>query len=108
MKKAFRIHESDNVATLLADAAEEHIQIIGACVDYPIYCCEPVCFGHKVAVLDISMNSDVVKYGVVIGTATEAIRTGQWVHLHNCRSQLDERSGTLDLHTGSSKDVVYE
>lgn len=108
MKKGFRIHESDSVATLLADAAEEHIQIIGATVGDPIYCCEPVKFGHKIAVFDIAENADVVKYGIVIGTAIQPIRAGQWVHLHNCRSQLDERSGTLDLHTGSSQDVNYE
>jgi len=108
MKKGFRIHEFDNVATLLADAADEDIQIIGATIDNPVYCCEPVSYGHKIAVFDVAANADVVKYGVVIGTAIQAIQAGQWVHLHNCKSQLDERSGTLDLHTGSSQDVEYE
>ena len=108
MKKGFRIHESDNVATLLADAVEEQIQIIGAEIDDPIYCGQPVSFGHKVAVFDIAADSEIVKYGIVIGIAIQTIRAGEWVHLHNCRSQLDERSGTLDLHTGSSQDVKYE
>jgi altronate dehydratase small subunit len=108
MKKGFRIHESDNVTTLLADAVKEDIEVIGASLDRPICCCEPVSFGHKIAVFDIAENADVVKYGVVIGTATQPIHAGQWVHLHNCRSRLDERSATLDLHTGSSQDVKYE
>jgi hypothetical protein len=30
------------------------------------------------------------------------------VHLHNCQSQLDERSSTLDLHTGLPGDTRYE
>lgn len=108
MKKGFRIDESDNVATLLDDASAEHIQIIGATMHNPTYCREPVNYGHKIAVCEIAANADVVKYGVVIGTAIQAIRVGEWVHLHNCRSQFDERSGTLGLHTGSSQDVKYE
>jgi altronate dehydratase small subunit len=108
VKKGFRIHELDNVATLLADAAEEDVEIIGIAMDGPIYCCERVSFGHKFAVSDIAPNSEVLKYGVAIGTATQPIRTGQWVHLHNCKSHLDERSGTLDISTGYSQDVKYE
>ncbi len=108
MKKSFRIHGSDNVATLLADAVTENIEVIGASLDSPILCCEAVSFGHKVAVFDIADNADVVKYGVVIGTAIQPIHAGQWVHLHNCRSRLDQRSATLDLHTGLSQDVRYE
>ena len=50
----------------------------------------------------------VVKFGVRIGHATAAIRAGDWVHLHNCASDVDERSGTLDLHTGATTDTKYE
>jgi altronate dehydratase small subunit len=108
MKKAYRIHELDNVATLLADAVEEHVEIIGVTLGEPIYCCERVGLGHKIAVWDIAPNSEVLKYGVAIGTATQAIRTGHWVHLHNCESHLDERSRTVDMSTGYAQDVKYE
>lgn len=108
MQKAFRIHELDNVATLLTDIAEEDIQIIGVAVDNPVHSCELIRLGHKIAVDEIAMNSPVIKYGVVIGIASQPIRAGQWVHLHNCRSQLDEHSGTFDLQTGLSQDVKYE
>ena len=108
MKKGFRIHESDNVATLLADAGEEYIEIIGAAGKDSIYCRHPIKLGHKVAVSDIPVDRDIVKYGIVIGTAIQPIQAGQWVHLHNCRSRLDERSATLDLATGFSQDVKYE
>jgi hypothetical protein len=46
----------------------------------------------------------VIKYGVTIGLATRDIDAGEWVHLHNCRSLLDEGSSTLDLHTGIRKE----
>jgi altronate dehydratase small subunit len=36
------------------------------------------------------------------------IEPGDWVHLHNCRSQLDERSGSFDIHTGAPEDNAYE
>jgi hypothetical protein len=48
-----------------------------------------------------------VKYGVTIGVATEPIGAGTWVHTHNCRSELDERSHTLDRHTGAPTDIKY-
>jgi altronate dehydratase small subunit len=49
----------------------------------------------------------VVKYGVRIGHATQAIQRGAWVHLHNLASDFDERSGTLDLHSGAPTDTAY-
>jgi altronate dehydratase small subunit len=108
MKKAFRIHKLDNVATLLADACEEHVEVIGVAMDKPIYCCEQIGFGHKVAVSEIGSNSDVIKYGVVVGTTTQPISVGHWVHLHNCQSHLDARSRTLEIKTGHFQDVKYE
>jgi altronate dehydratase small subunit len=108
MKKGFRIHELDNVATLLADADEEEIQITGASLPGPIHCCQAIGLGHKIAVAEIEPNAPIIKYGVIIGTSTQPIRVGQWVHLHNCRSRFDQRSSSLDLHTGSSQDITYE
>jgi hypothetical protein len=49
----------------------------------------------------------IVKFGVPIGLSTAPILRGQWVHLHNCRSQVDERSSHLDLKTGAAKDTPY-
>ncbi|PVX75768.1 altronate hydrolase [Paraburkholderia unamae] len=39
--------------------------------------------GHKVAVRDIAAGSSVRRYGQVIGFASQAIRRGQHVHVHN-------------------------
>ncbi len=46
--------------------------------------------GHKVAVCDIKKGDFVIKYGEIIGRASEDIREGEWVHSHNLRSHLDE------------------
>jgi hypothetical protein len=64
--------------------------------------------GHKLAIRDIPIGAPIVKYSVPIGLATTDIRAGEWVHLHNCRSGLDERSSTLDTHTGAPTDTRYE
>jgi hypothetical protein len=44
-------------------------------------------FGHKLALKDIAPNEPIVKYGQEIGHAEQAIRSGEWVHVHNmgCR-----------------------
>ncbi len=39
--------------------------------------------GHKVAMRPIKKGDSVLKYGQVIGVATQDIQTGDWVHSHN-------------------------
>lgn len=48
--------------------------------------------GHKFALCDIKKDEFVIKYGQVIGRATEDIKKGEWVHSHNLRSHLDEET----------------
>ena len=67
---------------------------------------ESIARGHKIALRPIAEGRRrCVKYGVTIGFATEPIAAGAWVHTHNCRSGLDERSHTLDRHTGAPTDT---
>jgi len=42
--------------------------------------------GHKLALADVAFGADVVEYGLRIGTASEDIRRGDYVHTHNVRS----------------------
>lgn len=104
MSRAFRIHPDDNVATLLEDAAERVTVVGGPDVELRA----PVALGHKVALVDIPGGAAVVKFGIPIGIASSAIRAGDWVHLHNCASRFDARSGGFDNVTGAAKDMVYE
>lgn len=102
--RAFQIHGSDNVATLLDDASGGGVQVLGAGVgEIPLL--EKISRGHKIALRDIPVNEAVMKFGVRIGHATRPIKRGTWVHLHNLASDLDERSGTLDLHSGAPTDT---
>ena len=68
---AIRIHPSDNVEVLLKPRGG-------------------IPAGHKVALRDIPAGAEIVKYGFPIGTATEDIPAGAWVHTHNVRTGLRE------------------
>jgi altronate dehydratase small subunit len=106
MAKCFRIHPTDNTAVLLEDAlAGDKVDIVGGKGQVSLR--EDILYGHKVALMDLEKNQPVLKYGILIGHSTVPIRAGQWVHLHNCASDYDERSGTLDLHTGAATDTDY-
>lgn len=105
--RCFQIQPQDNVATMIDDVQSDEVEISGAARG-EIFTSEKISHSHKIAVRDIAVNEAVIKYGVRIGHATQAIPRGAWVHLHNLASDLDERSGTLDLHSGTPTDTVYE
>ncbi len=46
--------------------------------------------GHKFALRDIPKGEYVIKYGEIIGRASQDIKAGEWVHTHNVKSHLDE------------------
>ena len=104
MSRAFQIHANDNVATLLDDANVGEVKVLGAKPE-KIQSLETISRGHKIALRDIAANEAVMKFGVRIGHATKQIKRGAWVHLHNLASDLDERSSTLDLHSGAPTDT---
>jgi len=106
--RCYRIHGSDNVATMLEDGPAGAVSVLGQGGESQIVTVEPIQLGHKVALREISPGEAIVKYGVTIGRASQAIPRGAWVHLHNCCSDFDERSQTLDVQTGAARDTKYE
>lgn len=105
---AFRIDADDNVATLLEAAGPGAIPLGGAGDGGTVTLLERIGLGHKVALEDIAAGAIIRKFGVAIGAAISPIPRGAWVHLHNCRSGYDARSGGFDVHTGVATDMVYE
>jgi altronate hydrolase len=51
--------------------------------------------GHKLAVRDLAAGAPVHRYGQVIGVATQPIRAGQHVHVHNLGMASFEREHAL-------------
>src|SRR5262245_20973569 len=107
MVRAFCINAADNVATMLDDGKDAVVQVLGQNARQ-VQLLEPVSLGHKIAISAIAKGATITKFGVTIGNASRDIRAGQWVHLHNCTSNFDERSQTLDVQTGAVTDTKYE
>ena len=106
--RAVRLHVLDNVVTVLADCGPGMVEVVGEAGGQVLAAIGYVAAGHKVASRPVAAGESVVKYGVVIGNATVDIAAGAWVHTHNCRSRYDERSSTLDHHTGAPTDIRYD
>ncbi len=47
--------------------------------------------GHKIATTDINIEEPVKKYGQIIGFATQIIKSGEHIHIHNCAVKDFER-----------------
>jgi galactarate dehydratase len=71
-----RMHEADNVAIVGNDGG----LAAGTALPDGTVLREKVPQAHKVALADMPAGADVVRYGVVIGRAKEAIAAGRWVH----------------------------
>jgi len=98
-KKAIVINSKDNVATALDDLkAGEVIQEEINSIKKNIKLNQDVPFGHKFSLKEIPSGSPVIKYGETIGTASMAIKTGDYVHIHNVKSNRgrgDIKGGVL-------------
>ena len=85
---ALVLYSRDNVGTLLTSiSASETVTLKG--VEGTVTVQEDIDSGHKVALKTINKGQDIVKYGHKIGIATEDIKTGEWVHIHNMTSAVD-------------------
>jgi altronate hydrolase len=82
---AVRIDPSDNVATLLADAAAGEAVIADG---VPVTAAMAIPRGHKIALAPIAPGDAVIKYGFPIGRATASIAAGEHVHSDNVATAL--------------------
>ena len=73
MSNYFQINELDNCAVVIDSNSD-------------------IKLGHKIALKDIHKGEYVLKYGHIIGKATQDIKKGEWIHTHNLVSHLDENS----------------
>jgi len=88
IRKAILLNVKDNVATALTDLhQDETVEARLDDVHSTVRLLEDVAFGHKLALCDIAAGEEILKYGLPIGKATKDIRSGEWVHVHNCRSE---------------------
>jgi altronate dehydratase small subunit len=80
------LHSTDNVATLIDTArAGEDCALQGERKGH-VSLLEEVAFGHKVCIVEIPKGGEILKYGQVIGRATQSITVGEHAHVHNIDS----------------------
>ena len=89
------LHSEDNVAVCRRDVrAGERLVMDGDVV----LARSDVAIGHKIARRAIHRGTPVVKYGMSIGSSTADIQPGDWVHLHNMKSDY------IDSHTRDTRE----
>lgn len=79
-KNAVLIDSQDNVITVTEEVPP------GVRLVWPggeVHTLESIPSGHKVAITASASGEVVRKYGHPLGKASEAIKTGAWVHTHN-------------------------
>jgi hypothetical protein len=88
---ALLLDDADNVYCVLRDhqAGDSPVLVdaMGSHCSSPTLL-DNIPLGHKVARVSIDKEAPVIKYGAVIGYATQAIPAGSHVHLHNLIGSL--------------------
>lgn len=82
--KAVLINNKDNVVTVTEDVQTgQVIFFLASKQEKQIIAQGNIPFGHKIAICKIVSGQDIIKYGEIIGRATQDIEIGQHVHVHN-------------------------
>ena len=82
-----RINENDNVIVALNDLKSGY----EICVDDDkIVLNEDILKGHKIAIRDIKIGEQIIKYGLPIGHAIIDIKKGNHVHVENIKTNLSD------------------
>ncbi len=93
--EAIVVNEKDNVATALAElAAGTQARTRRGEEIIPFRIRQQIPYGHKFSIRRMDRGDKVIKYGEVIGEATERIEAGDHVHVQNVVSLR----GRGDLH----------
>lgn len=124
MKKAYQIHEMDNVATVIVDVdVSEELEIVSLQGDVisKMKLKEKIISGHKLAITPCDKGDKIIKYGEIIGVASDMIAAGDWVHTHNVDvnagailegekslSEVREKIFKMVLETASGKNTKAE
>ena len=85
-KTAIQIRDTNHVATATADVEPgETVFVTGVRNGSQLVARHRIPAGHKIALVSIPVNTEIRKYGEVIGLAISDIGEGEHVHVHNCR-----------------------
>ena len=83
-------HSEDNVAVAVVDIKSGE-KVDGACLEtnkpvQSLTARADIPLGHKIALTDLASGGSIIKYGVSVGSASAEIKAGDYVHVHNVKS----------------------
>lgn len=87
--KFFVHHEKDTVGVAVADIKAGEAAtgwVMDNDTEVTVTALNDIALGHKIALVDIPAGTTVIKYGESIGIATQDIKKGEHVHIHNLKS----------------------
>jgi altronate hydrolase len=87
LQTVVRIHPKDNVAVALKPLKAGEQFTFG---DLTVTIKEDIEQGHKFALCDLPENTNIIKYGTVIGHTTKPVSEGMHVHVENIKTNLGE------------------
>jgi altronate dehydratase small subunit len=83
-KRGLLLGDEDNVGNVLEDVLQgETVQLLLRGKVVPIEAIATIPFGFKIALSDIKAGDPIIKYNETIGIASEHIKRGALVHVHN-------------------------
>ena len=88
MQNFIKIHDNDNVIVALKTIPEGTEILLEN--DTKVISSMEIPAGHKMAIADIEEGAEVIKYGYRIGFTKEAVKCGDWIHVHNLKTGLGD------------------
>jgi len=87
----FLIHEdADNVGVIVVQTVTAGSDVVGLNMEsqetITVKALHDIPLGHKIALKDLSVGDQVVKYAGIIGKIVEDVSLGGHVHVHNCKT----------------------
>nr|WP_206377730.1 UxaA family hydrolase [Sphingobium psychrophilum] len=92
------LHPDDNVLICVrAIEAGDILPVSGGTIPAR----EGIAIGHKIARAPLSAGDKVIKYGAPIGSMTANAVSGDWVHMHNMKSDYISSHTRTALEEGA-------
>ena len=87
MKNLMHLNKYDNVVVALHPIPKGETVSEG---DLSVIVNMDIPQGHKIALVDLKKDENVIKYGAPIGHVIEEIKRGDWLHTHNVKTNLND------------------
>ncbi|MCC5466888.1 UxaA family hydrolase [Pelosinus baikalensis] len=82
-----RINTHDNVAVAIEELTAGETYLVGSIA---VTAAVTIPKGHKIALENIPVGANIIKYGFPIGHAIQEVAMGDWVHSHNVKTNLGD------------------